>query len=226
MFFCIDLVFATNSEIIIYDPDSTSSEIIETIESIEDIDNIGNVVTSSEIISTEASTRVITNRSNEPDITANVLNNDFIVTHAVIDPLSKGNIETFIVKNNVPVSFYFINGNIVPESINIQNYYYRTLNNRTIKIRCRDYSYTGSSSFNIIPDKVFNMLKAINKLDDSLFIHEVAYKTRVNNSEEEKTLRFAFKIVTDQEYNMYKNMEEKPVIEESGEIKRPKKVDK
>lgn len=148
-----------------------------------------------------------------------------MITDAVIDPSSKGNIETFVVKDNAPIAFYIINSDIDHNNIYIENYYYRTISNRTAKVRCRDFKYNSNTGIRIVPNKLYGKLKATDKINDCLFIYDIKYRLHTNAGEEDRLMRFAFKIVPEDEYIMYQNIEVKPVIDDGNEIKRPKKVD-
>lgn len=228
MFFCIDLVFATNflelDDVNLATNFEIDDEAVVATESI--IIHGIKPETSSEIIEDEASARIITSRNSDPDITANILNSDNVITNAVIDPITKGNISTYIVKENAEVTFYFLSDLIDLSSIQIQNFYYRTINNRTVKVRCRDFAFNGHLTTTIIPDKTYSILKATNRLEDALFIYQIDYKVSNADTVEDKSVKFAFRIVSDKEYDMYKGMESKPVVEKNnGEIKRPKKVE-
>ena len=68
------------------------------------------------------------------------------------------------------------------------------------------------------------MLKATNKMDDCLFVMQLDYNTIENNVEEGKERRFAFKIVSDKEYDMYKNMNLPVENEIDKESNGPRKV--
>lgn len=203
MFFCINLVFATS---------------VDTISELAYMD----ITATDNETNSEAGARVIKGGENEPDINSGIEGSDFVISNAVIDPSSKGNIETYIVKDNAKIGFYIINNKINPQDVYIQNYYYMPIGNRNAKIRCRDYRYNIFGTYNIAPDKVYGNLKSTDKLSDCLFIYQIDYK--ISGEEENKTLTFAYKIVSDDEFVMYQNMEIKPVIEQDGEIKRPKKV--
>ena len=177
--------------------------------------------TSSEI----ESTKVITPMDNGPDIIASVVDSDFVVSSAVIDPETKGNIETYIVKDNSKITFYIANANIDPHTTSLQNYYYRTINNKNVKIRCRDFLYNSNENLNIVPSSAFANLKASNVIDGCLFIYQIDYKTMSENGLEDKSKKFAFKIVSEKEYDMYHDIENKKHEDKNGEIKRPRKVD-
>ena len=203
MFFCINLVFATS---------------VDTISELAYID----VTATDNETNSEAGARDIKGGENEPDINSGIEGSDFVISNAVIDPSSNGNIETYIVKDNAKIGFYIINSKINPQDVYIQNYYYMPIGNRNAKIRCRDYRYNIFGTYNIAPDKVYGNLKSTDKKSDCLFIYQIDYK--ISGEEDNKTLTFAYKIVSDDEFVMYQNMEIKPVIEKDGEIKRPKKV--
>ena len=66
----------------------------------------------------------------DDDITVNLKNNEYVLTNAVIDPVTKNNISTYIVKDNVPISFNLVNNDILRENVHILNFYYRTYKNK------------------------------------------------------------------------------------------------
>ena len=45
----------------------------------------------------------------DDDITVNLKNNEYVLTNAVINPVTNNNISTYIVKDNVPISFNLVN---------------------------------------------------------------------------------------------------------------------
>ena len=147
------------------------------------------------------------------------------MTNAVIDPFSKNNIYTYIVKENVPISFNLVNSKMSPRQALLKIFYYRTIKNKHIKIRCLDTFYAGGNDISIVPDAAFSVLKATNRLNGCLFIFQFEYKMVGEDEKiEDKTLQYAFKIVSDREYNMYKEMEEFNRIKAHNDsIIRPKK---
>ena len=152
-----------------------------------------------------------------------MMNAEYVFTNAVIDPITKNNIETYIVKDNTHVVFNLLNNIKEASEVTLHNYYYRMFRSKNIKIRCLDTLYFGGTAVEIIPQKTYNVLKLTNKLDACLFIFQFNYSINKNGVLENKEIKYAFKIVSEKEYDMYKNME-KPVVNiESGEIKRPRK---
>ena len=77
----------------------------------------------------------------------------------------------------------------------------------------------------IVPDAAFNVLKVTNRLNGCLFIFQFEYKIVEEDGKiEDKTIQYAFKIVSDREYNMYKEMEEfNRVKAHNDSIIRPRK---
>ena len=77
----------------------------------------------------------------------------------------------------------------------------------------------------IVPDAAYNVLKATNRLNGCLFIFQFEYKMVEDDGKiADKTLQYAFKIVSDREYNMYKEMEEFNKIKDHNDsIIRPRK---
>ena len=90
---------------------------------------------------------------------------------------------------------------------------------------CLEDSIEPSNKINIIPNQVFTSLKSTRRINDTLFIIELAYKRKYSNEEEENcNKKYYFRYVTDRQYEMYKKIEEenKKKIEET-KIFRPKK---
>lgn len=143
----------------------------------------------------------------------------------MIDPFTKDNIFTYIVKENVPISFNLVNVKMNPRQAILRNFYYRTVRNKNIKIRCLDTIYFGGNKINIVPNEAFSVLKATNRLNGCIFIFQFEYDLVENNKINNKVMQFAFKIVSEKEYKMYEDMEIFNKIKEKNEkIIRPKKV--
>lgn len=147
-------------------------------------------------------------------------NNEHIVTSAVVDPMTKGNIDTYVIRDNIKVSFSVANHNIDSKKVIVKNYYYRTFKGKNIKIRIKDMPLISGSLVDIVPDFTYNVLEATKRLTNSLFIFEFDYEL----NGEEKVTKFAFKFGTDKEYEMYKEMESTKEEDEGGTIKRPKAI--
>lgn len=148
------------------------------------------------------------------------------MTNAVIDPSTKNNIYTYIVKENVPISFNLVSTQMDPRQALLRIFYYRNIKNKNVKIRCLDTIYFGGNDIKIVPEAVFSILKATNRLHSCIFIFNFEYKV-VDDSNQivDKTLQYAFKIVSDREYKMYKDMEEFNAAKAYNDsIIRPKKV--
>lgn len=148
------------------------------------------------------------------------------MTNAVIDPFTKNNIYTYIVKENVPISFNLVSTQMDPRQALLRIFYYRNIKNKNVKIRCLDTIYFGGNDIKIVPEAVFSILKATNRLHGCIFIFNFEYKV-VDDSKQivDKTLQYAFKIVSDREYKMYKDMEEFNAAKAYNDsIIRPKKV--
>ena len=160
------------------------------------------------------------------DITINLKDNDYVLTNAVIDPFTKNNIYTYIVKDNVPVSFNLVSSKMSPRQALLRIFYYRTIKNKNIKIRCLDTLYSGGKDISIVPDEAFSVLKATNRLNGCTFIFSFDYKV-VDKDEQivDKTLQYAFKIVSEREYKMYKDMEEFNAVKAYNDsIIKPKRI--
>lgn len=149
-----------------------------------------------------------------------------MLTNAVIDPFTKSNIYTYIVRENVPISFNLVNTNMSPRQALLKIYYYRSIKNKNIKIRCLDTLYSSGKDINIVPEAAFTVLKATNRLNACIFIFNFEYKI-VDKDKQivDKTIQYSFKIVSDREYKMYKDMEEFNAIKAYNDsIIRPKKL--
>ena len=149
-----------------------------------------------------------------------------MLTNAVIDPFTKSNIYTYIVNENVPISFNLVNTNMNPRQALLKIFYYRTIKNKNIKIRCLDTLYLGGGDIKIVPDAAFNVLKATHRLNSCIFIFNFEYKV-VNADKQivDKSIQYAFKIVSDREYKLYKDMEEFNAVKAYNDsIIRPKNV--
>lgn len=141
---------------------------------------------------------------------------DFVKTNAVIDPITKNNIDAYVVKDNAEIFFTF-NDSIDKSSIIIRCYYYYVLKNRKLLIRCFDANYYYLTNLHVAPESVFNILSMQKNIDKCLFIYDFTYIENGVN----KANRFTFKVASKNEYNMYVNYELKN--EQDKEIKRPKK---
>ena len=175
--------------------------------------------------SNPGNTRVIQGEE-DLDITINLKDNDYVLTNAVIDPFTKSNLYTYIVKENVPISFNLVNTNMNPRQALLKIFYYRTIKNKNIKIRCLDTLYLGGGDIKIVPDAAFNVLKATHRLNSCIFIFNFEYKV-VNADKQivDKNIQYAFKIVSDREYKLYKDMEEFNAVKAYNDsIIKPKKI--
>ena len=144
----------------------------------------------------------------------------------MIDPFTKSNIYTYIVRENVPISFNLVNTNMSPRQALLRIFYYRTIKNKNIKIRCLDTIYVGGKDISIVPEDAFTVLKATNRLNSCIFIFNFEYKV-VNKDKQiaDKSVQYAFKIVSDREFKMYKDMEEFNAVKAYNDsIIRPKKL--
>ena len=167
----------------------------------------------------------------EDDITVNLKNNDYVLTNAVINPVTKNNISTYMVKNNVPISFNLANADISRETVHLLNFYYKPYKNKNLLIRCYESIYSGGKDINVLPNQVYEYLSSKKKLSNNIIIFRLNYNVKPiqfgpTKSEESinKSVEFAFKIVSDEEFEMYKKMEEeKTLVEDDKVIRRPKK---
>lgn len=110
-----------------------------------------------------------------------------------------------------------------PRQAILRNYYYRSFDGKNIKIRCIDTSYFGGTLIRIVPENIYNVLKITNRLEDCLFIFEFEYIIKNQDKDETRLKKFAFKIVSNKEYEMYQNIEKPFDIDTGDEIRRPRK---
>ena len=145
--------------------------------------------------------------------------------------MTKNNISTYIVKNNVPISFNLANADINRESVHLLNFYYKTYKNKNLIIRCYESIYPGGKEVSVLPSQVYDYLESKKKLSNNLILFRLTYNVKPiqfgptkNDELVNKSIDFAFKIVTDEEFEMYKKMEEEKHLEEDETvIRRPKK---
>ena len=166
----------------------------------------------------------------DEDITVNLKDNEYLLTNAVIDPVTKNNISTYMVKKNVPISFNLANADINRSSVHLSNFYYRTYKNKNLIIRCFETIYQGGKDVNVLPTQVYDYLDSKKKSNINLIVFRLNYNVKPiqfgpTKSEESinKSVEFAFKIVSDEEFDMYKKMEEEKNKEKENVIRRPKK---
>lgn len=128
------------------------------------------------------------------------------------------------------ISFNLANADMNREGVVLRNLYYKKYKNRNTLNRCCDMIYPSGKEISIIPSYTYNRLKSKKWLGNSLIIFKFEYDVKAlqfgteNNDERiNKSLEFAFKIVSEDEYNMYKKMEEEKIKKTNdNEIKRPK----
>lgn len=149
-------------------------------------------------------------------IRLSIPSSDYVKTNAVVDPITKGNIDAYVVKDNAEIYFDF-NDSIDKNSIILRCYYYFVYRNRKLLIRCFDANYTYLKDLHIAPESVYNILSMQKNIDKCLFIYDFSYIENGAN----KTDRYTFKVASKNEFNMYVNYENK--LQQDKEIKRPKK---
>lgn len=111
-------------------------------------------------------------------------------------------------KENVPISFNLVSERMNPRQALLKIFYYRTIKNKNVKIRCLDTFYFGGTDISIVPEVAYSILKATNRLHSCIFIFCFEYKVAENDGKiVDKNIQYAFKIVSDREFEMYKNME-------------------
>lgn len=176
-----------------------------------------------DLVFATSNTRVI-KENDEQEVIVSLKTNEFVISNAVLHPITKINIPTYIVKENVPITISIRNHDTDSGNVLLKNYYFRNFKNKNIIIRCFDSLYVGGTEIGIIPNNAYGVLKATNKLDGCLFMFDVIYKVKEGDKEKEKIVQVPFKIVSEKEYDMYNEMEKKiEVDKENGVIKKPKK---
>lgn len=153
--------------------------------------------------------------------------NDYVLSDVIINPMTKTNVSAYIVKENATLKFSIVNDDIDLNTVVINNYYYRNFKSRNIKIKCIDTAYNADRNMTIIPQSDYLLLNAKNRLHSCLFIFTVNYKMK--NAENSNFLNesFYFKIVPEEEFNMYREMLrtfDVPTTQ-NNEILRPKKIE-
>lgn len=160
-----------------------------------------------------------------PDITISIKSKEYIVIDTIIDPITKDNVKTYILKDNQPISFNFANYEVVSKQAFVENYYYTQYNNKNIKLRSREFEYTPGTELMAVRDETFVPLKATGRLNDCLFKYTLSYDVLTNGTTKNGETTFYIMIVPASEYDAYKKtitVEEETV--KSGEVKRPKKA--
>lgn len=158
-----------------------------------------------------------------------VISGDYVISNAVLDPYTRENIVTMIVKDNLKIKFRLLDYKVVPESLVIENYYYTSYNDQNIKIKCIDRKYIAGENVDIIPKKIYDILLVKKKLNKCLFVQNICYDKKIYDEKdnvigiEKENYRFNFKIVDEKEFDAYKNLTKKIVIK-NDTIKKPKKV--
>ena len=94
---------------------------------------------------------------------------------------------------------------MMPREALLKLFYYRTIKNKSVKIRCLDTLYLGGNDISIVPDDAYSILKATNRLNGCIFIFNFEYKLADKDGKiYDKSIQYAFKIVSDREFRMYK----------------------
>ena len=154
--------------------------------------------------------------------------NDFLLSYNILDPVSKYNVEGYIIKNNGDMNVSYTNMNIITPNMDMKVYYYKRFRGKDIKVMCLEDSIEPSKKINVIPNQVFTSLKSTRRINDTLFVIELNYKRKYSNEPIENcSKKYYFRYVSDRQYEMYKEIEEenKKKIEET-KIFRPKKQTK
>ena len=196
---------------------------------------------------------------NVSDLTLEIKNNEFLINNSIIDPLTRNNVNGYIITDNIGLAINLSNRDVVNRPFRLESYYYTLYKGKYIKVRCKDYDYNNGTYIDLVPNNTYPLLKSTNRILDTLFVIDVYYEVnnhnigievekmlkesaltnnevsideylnknnvyidRDGNYIEKRNMKFYFKLVSNKEYLMYKNLE-KPAEEDSKEIKRPKK---
>lgn len=158
----------------------------------------------------------------------NVNKSECIENNLIIDPITKENVEGYIIKDNTKISITLANRNVIEDSFTIRDYYYRNINNKNIIIRTLDCNYKLGTSFEVIPIHTYRYLKSTDRLNSRLFVISVDYVEANHTSLEltKKNKKLYFKLVNNDEYEAYKKLGSSNKIDinigKNGEILRPK----
>lgn len=164
------------------------------------------------------------NEGKGSDVVINFKTDDYIITGSVIDPITNQSVNAYIIKENVPIYFSFANKDISTNGGSVTNIYYRKYKGKNITIRSRDFSYIPTNEFMVIHEDTYDILKATNRLYDSVFKYIVKYNVENSGETTESEITFYFRVVSESDYTDYKKAYEATFKPETGtEIKRPKK---
>lgn len=150
---------------------------------------------------------------------------DFLLSYNILDPMTKYNVEGYIIKNNGDMKVSYTNMNIITPKLKMTLYYYKKIKGKNIKIMCLEDEIEPSKNLNVIPSQVYTSLKSTKRINDTLFVVELDYQRKyINEKVEDCKKKYYFRYVSDRQYEMYKDIEEenKKRIEET-KIFRPKK---
>lgn len=164
------------------------------------------------------------NENITPDIIVGLKTDDYVISDAIIDPITKDNVSAYVLKDNALIYFSFANHEITSKVGTVTNLYYRTYKNKNLIIRNREFSYVPATEIMAVHEDTFEVLKATNRLNDTLFKFNIIYSVKENGQEIQKSSNFYFKVVGENQYEAYKEVSKASKDEEdNGEIKRPKK---
>lgn len=146
----------------------------------------------------------------------------------IIDPITKENVDGYIIKDNTSISISLSNRSVIADSMTLSDYYYRNINNKNIIIRSLDCNYKLGTDFDVIPKHTYKYLKSTNRLNSKLFVVSLDYYVAepVTLNLVKKNKKLYFKLVNNDEYEAYKKLGSPNKIDinvgKNGEIIRPK----
>lgn len=162
------------------------------------------------------------------DLKIKINKSECIENNLIIDPITKENVDGYIIKDNTSISISLSNRNVIADSMTVRDYYYRNINNKNIIIRSLDCNYKLGTNFDVIPKHTYRYLKSTNRLNSKLFVVSLDYYVADPNTLDltKKNKKLYFKLVNSDEYEAYKKLGSPNKIDinvgKNGEIIRPK----
>ena len=74
------------------------------------------------------------------------------MSYNILDPITKYNVEGYIIKNNGDMNIAYTNMNITTPKMNMKVYYYKKFRGKDIKVMCLEDSIEPSKKINVIPE--------------------------------------------------------------------------
>ena len=140
---------------------------------------------------------------------------NYVMSNAVLDPYTRENIMTMIVKDNLKIKFRILDYKVDVNTLFIENYYYTSYKDKNIKIKCIDSKYIANEFVDIVPKNIYDLLLVKKNLNKCLFVQNINYEKNIYDEKnnvigtKKESYRFNFKIVDEKEFNAYKNLTKK-----------------